>query len=458
MKLIRSLGLRDVVFLNITAIVGLRWISLAAAGGNIAITLWLGALLFFFIPQAFAVIDLTSRYPGEGGIYVWVKETLGEFHGFLAGWCYWTNNLIYFPTLLIYIAGVSVFTAGESYLHLGESRLYMVIFSLCALWMVAAFNLVGLKFGKWLSNIGGLGTWFTGTLLIILGIIGVTRYGLANPMPAASFTEGLLSFDKLTFWASMCFGFSGLELAAVMAGEIRNPRQNIRRGAILAGISIAGIYILGTLVLLFTLPSNEINVISGFVQGLAALTAKLGVGWMSNILAFLITIGGIGGLMAWFTAAARLPFIAGVDAYLPEAFGRLSKKTRAPYVSVLVQTVLATAFVIMSFIGASVEEAYLVLLDTTLLVYFIPYCYMFIVYLMHQHRIPAGQQPGLSKMIHYFCGVSGLLTTLLAIFVSLVPGSEIQNVFVYELKVIGGALIFILCGWLVFIMNKKPIY
>ena len=130
MKLAKSLNLKDIVLLNVTAIIGLRWISLAAVGGNTSISLWILALLLFFIPQAYAVMDLTKRMPGEGGIYLWTKEAFGNFHGFISGWCYWTNNLLYFPNLLVYIAGISVFVLGDGFQHIGESKTYIILFSL----------------------------------------------------------------------------------------------------------------------------------------------------------------------------------------------------------------------------------------------------------------------------------------------------------------------------------------
>ena len=219
MKLERTLGLRDVVLLNITAIVGLRWISLAAAGGNTSLFLWLLALLLFFIPQALVVMELTARFPGEGGIYIWVKEAFGEFHGFIAGWCYWTNNLVYFPNLLVYIAGISIFVYSDIGSSFDQNRLYVLMFSLTALWMVTIFNIIGLKFGKWLNNIGGFGTWLTGAVLIIFAIISVIRYGLANPMPVSSFYTEILSYDKITFWASMS---SACSRTKVLAVSVRN--------------------------------------------------------------------------------------------------------------------------------------------------------------------------------------------------------------------------------------------
>jgi len=458
MKLARSLGLWDIVLLNITAITGLRWISLAAAGGNTSIVLWTAALFLFFIPQAFAVIELTTRLPGEGGIYLWTKTAFGDFHGFLSGWCYWTNNLVYFPNLLVYIAGISVFTAGSGFAAVGGDKTYVILFSLAALWSVLLFNFFGLKLGRWVHNVGGFGTWITGTVLIVFGIAAAVRFGAANPMPPGSFFEGILSLEKLSFFASVCFGFTGLELASVLAGEVKNPRKSIPRAVVISGFVIGGIYLLGTLSVLVALPSGEINIISGFLQGIAAIGAKLGLGWTSNIIALLITLGGIGGLMAWFTGAARIPFVAGIDRYLPQAFGKIHPRYGSPYVAVIVQALIATAFIIMSFIGSTVEEAYLILFDTTLLVYFIPYGYMFAAYIVLRARGGSAEKVmeiPRSRFAAYALGMCGLLTTLTAMAMALLPSPETVNVLIYETKVIGGFMTFLIIGGIIYRMESK---
>ena len=109
----RALGLRDMVLFNIVAVVSLRWFATAAAAGPSSITLWVLAALFFFIPQGLAVSDLAARYPDEGGIYAWTKRTFGEGHGFLCGWCYWVNNILYYPNLLISTAVVGTYVVGR---------------------------------------------------------------------------------------------------------------------------------------------------------------------------------------------------------------------------------------------------------------------------------------------------------------------------------------------------------
>jgi amino acid transporter len=514
MPLKQALGTTDVVLLNVAAIASLRWISLTAASGNTSILLWLGALLLFFLPQAFAVIELTSRLPGEGGVYLWTKTAFGDFHGFMSGWCYWTNNLVYFPNLLVFIAGVSVFVAGSGYQEVGESRLYVLLFSLAALWTVWLFNLIGLTAGRWVHNVGGVGTWAAATILIVFGAVAVVRYGLANPMPPGSFFAGVIRFESLELWAAICFAFSGLELASVLAAEVRDAAHTIPRAVVISGFVVAALYVGGTLALLVALPAGEINIISGFLQGIAAIGDRIGLGWTTNVLALLITLGGIGGLMAWFTGAARMPFVAGVDRYLPQAFGRIHPRYGSPYVAVSVQAVIASGFILMSFVGATVQEAYLTLLDTTLLVYFIPYLYMFAAYVVLRWRDAGGPTgagvsressgigltggaeqgdalaPGgaarhdaspartglgspdvdadltslvqraairripASRRLAIGFGVCGLLTTLLAMAVSMKPPAD-TNALLYEIKVLGGAGAFVLSGAVIYWRNAR---
>ena len=86
--------------------------------------LWIISLLLFFWPQGIAVIELAHRYPGEGGVYLWAKEVFGDFHGFLSGWCYWTNNMLYVPTVMLYFVGVSVFAMGPGHAGLADNKIF----------------------------------------------------------------------------------------------------------------------------------------------------------------------------------------------------------------------------------------------------------------------------------------------------------------------------------------------
>src|ERR1022692_4541893 len=107
-ELKRSIGFRDLVLFNVSAVLSLRWIATAAKTGPHALTLWVLAMVMFFIPQSLTVVALTERFPEEGGIYDWTKRAFGPFHGFFCGWCYWVSNLSFFPALLIAGVGAGV--------------------------------------------------------------------------------------------------------------------------------------------------------------------------------------------------------------------------------------------------------------------------------------------------------------------------------------------------------------
>ena len=120
-ELPRAMDLRDMVLFNVVAVLSLRWLATAAAAGPSSIALWVLAALFFFIPQGLAVSDLAARYPEEGGIYAWTKRTFGEGHGFLCGWCYWVNNILYYPNLLMSTAVVGTYVIGQGETGLADN-------------------------------------------------------------------------------------------------------------------------------------------------------------------------------------------------------------------------------------------------------------------------------------------------------------------------------------------------
>ena len=182
----------------------------------------------------------------------------------------------------------------------------MLAFSLVGLWLVWGANYVGLGLGTWIPNLGGVSTWLAGLALVTAGFIAYLRLGAATDLGLASFFEGVISYEKLSFWSTICFAFAGMELASVVSGDVDQPARTIPRAVVLSGIGIAFVYVVGTLALLVALPTSEINVITGFLQAIVAVSDRIGFGGAGNLIAALVTLGGLGGLMAWFAGAARL--------------------------------------------------------------------------------------------------------------------------------------------------------
>jgi amino acid transporter len=460
-QLARAMGLWDVVLLNVVAIVGLRWLLTAAQIGPESIMLWFLALAIFFIPQGLAVSELSAHYPEEGGIYAWTKRAFGPSHGFVAGWCYWVNNLIYYPSLLIFLAGNAIFIAGSQSTGLAENKIYVALFSIGVLWLAMILNMVGLRTGKWVQNTGAIGNWLPAMVLIVLGVIAGFKFGSNTEFTFTNIFPDLGTFGTISFFATMCFGFAGLELASVMGEEIEDTQRTIPRAIVISGFIITAIYILGTGAMLVVLPSSEINIISGIVESIGAVGEQLGMPWLLNAAALSITIGGIGGAGAWLAGTARIPFVVGVDNYLPKSMGRVHPEWGTPHIAILVQGILSTVFILMSVIGSTVEEAYIVLLDATLILYFIPYLYLFIGLIVLRNKREKSNEPTPGMVIPggkiglYLVAFFGFSATALSIILSIMPPEHVENVLLFEMKVIGGTAMFLLVGLIFFLRGRR---
>jgi glutamate:GABA antiporter len=461
-QLIRALKLRDLVLFNLVAVLGLRHLGTTAKFGPGSLLMWLIAAVFFFVPQGLAVIELSSRFPKEGGIYFWTKSALGEGNGFLCGWCYWINNVLYYPNLLISAAVIATYVFGKGESGLSDRWIYVLPVTLGALWIAVLINIVGLGTGKWLQNAGGVGTYIPGLILILLGVYGAMTGRAANELNTTTLTPDLNNLPALNLLASIAFAFAGLELASTMGEEVENPRRNLPRAIFISAPLIAVAYILGTAAVLWWLPNKEVNVVSGFLQAIktGADNISPALGWIAPLCAMLYTVGNIGGVGAWLIGPARVAFVIGLDRYFPKAFGAVHPKWHTPYVAILVQATLATVFLLLSVLGkgTSVEEVYLILLDTQILIYFIPYLYLFIVFLIHRRRAEdAGDvvlAPG-GVIGGWFVGASGMVITLFAMIIATIPPPDIASPMLFRLKVIGGALGFVVIGGLIYWRAKS---
>ncbi len=458
MALERALKTRDIVLFNVAAIVGMRWIALAAANGSSSLFLWVMAAICFFIPQGFAVIALSSAIPEEGGLYVWSTKAFGQRQGFLAGWLYWASNITYFPTLTLSTVVFALYVFGTRFAHLEQSPAYAAGASLVLLGIALVFNIVGMKTGKWVQNIGGLAQWIPSAALLLVGLIALTTSGSATPMPPSSLIPNFAALPTVLFFANLCFGFAGLELAPTMAGEVVEPRRTFPRAIVISGLSIAAVYLTGTISLLWSLPQNEVSIISGVNQAITKAGAAHGMPWLGSPIALLMTLAGLGGVGAWLIATARLLFVGGLDRYLPPIFGRTHPKWKTPWFAMLFQAVFSALFIVAAQWGGTVKDAYLKLVNATLIVYFIPYLYMFAsaVRLREEIRRQPGAipVPGGNAGSLFWNGL-GFLTTAVAIVLALIPPADTENKASFFVQVFIGSFGFLGAGLILYALAQR---
>jgi glutamate:GABA antiporter len=450
--LIRALGRRDLVLLFVVAVFNLNVVPSIAANGGVTLWLWIISLILFFWPQGIAVIELAHRYPGEGGVYLWAKAVFGDFHGFLSGWCYWTNNMLYVPTVMLYFVGVSVFVLGPAQVGLADNKTFALITSLALMAVLTFLNVVGLGVGKWVNNIGAIGTFVAAAVLIGLGIVIWSRFG-AN-ITAADFKIPANPRFVLNSFGVICFGLVGLELASVMGDEIKDPRRTLPGAVAWGGLLSGALYLGATLTILIAIGKN-VNVLQGIVQAVTHMAGRAGIAWITIPFALMLSlsIAGIGS--AWMGGCARIPFVAGLDSYLPSWLGKVHPRYTTPYPALIVQAIVSSVLVIMNFAGAGVQETFQKLLSLAVVLQLVPFLYMFAALAKFAivESTPRGQY---GRATLFLAGTSGLLTTILGIALVFFPAQQIRSLWSYELWMFGGALFFLgLAAFFFFVYGRR---
>jgi glutamate:GABA antiporter len=452
-RLIRALGRRDLVLLFVVAVFNLNVVPSIAVNGGVTIWLWIISLILFFWPQGIAVIELAHRYPGEGGVYLWAKEVFGDFHGFLSGWCYWTNNMLYVPTVMLYFVGVSVFALGPSHVGLADNKVFALITSLALMAALTILNIVGLGVGKWVNNIGAIGTFVAAAVLIGLGVVIWTRFG--TTITAADFKIPANPRFVLNSFGVICFGLVGLELASVMGDEIKEPSRTLPGAVALGGVLSGALYVGATLTILIAIGKN-VNVLQGIVQAVTHMAGRVGIAWITIPFALMLSlsIAGIGS--AWMGGCARIPFVAGLDSYMPSWLGKVHPRYTTPYPALIVQAIVSAILVVMNFVGgAGVQETFQKLLSLAVVLQLVPFVYIFAALIRFAIVEPAphGQY---SRTTLFLAGTSGLLTTILGIALVFFPAQQITSLWSYEIWMFGGTLFFVgLAAFFFFVYGRR---
>jgi amino acid transporter len=454
-RLKRVLGRFDLVLLFVVAVFNLNVVPSIAANGGVTVGLWLVSLVLFFWPQGIAVIELAQRYPGEGGVYLWAKEVFGDFHGFLSGWCYWTNNMLYVPTVMLYFVGVSVYALGAGHQELADNKTFAFLASVGLLTFLTVLNILGLGVGKWLNNLGAIGTAMAAAVLIGLGLIIYFRF--PSPVTASDFRIPANPRFVLNSFGVICFGLVGLELASVMGDEIRDPERTLPGAVAGGGIASGFLYVAVTLTLLIAVGKDQISVLQGIVQAVSHMAERIGWGWVVAPFALMLSlsIAGIGS--AWMGGSARIPFVAGLDSYMPSWLGKVHPKYATPHAALIVQGIVSVCLVAMNFFKGGVQEAFQKLLSLAVVLQLVPFLYIFAALLKFAWReqVTKGRY-GRTTLV--LAGLSGFVTTTLGILLVFFPAQQITSLGLYEVWMVGGTLFFIgLAAFFFFVYGRRKL-
>ncbi len=446
------MGFRDLVMFCVVTGISVRWIGTAAAAGPSAITIWVGAWFVFYLPLLAAVLELSSRFSdGDGGIYHWSQRVLGDWAGFMTGWTYWTSNLPFYPSILVFAAGAAAYLIADDPATLAANRGYVLGFSVAAMWLATLLNVYGLRIGKWLHNLGAIGNWAPVLIFLVLAFIAWFRFGSATEWTPAAFVPHA-SLREMVFWTALVFSLAGSEASVFLRSEVRDFRHLFPRALLTGGVLVITGYTFGAIAILIILPADQVSSFGGIMETVVAGTARIGWEWLVPIMAVLLVVANVGAVGAWLTASARLPFLAGIDRYLPEPFGRIHPRWGTPHIAFLWQAVFATAFLLLSQAGATVAGTYRILVSMSIISYFLPYLFTFVAVLKVQAwpASPDVIRPPGGRATAIVLASVGLSVTIAALLLAVVPDAAETNKPLAVAKVVGSMLLLVGIGQMVY--------
>jgi len=268
-------------------------IPLIALYGVSSIFYFAISALIFFIPLALISAELATSFPKAGGVYLWVREAFGSSFGFLAIWLQWIQNVVWFPTMLIFIASTFGYIISPD---LVNNKIYIFSIFIITFWGITFLNFLGIKTSGLFSTICiVLGTILPGIVIVILGIIWFLK-GFPREIAFTfdNFFPNLRSMSQLALLASFVITTSGMEMPAVHAKDVDNPRKNYPKAILIATILIFGIFSLGALSVAMIIPEAKISLGAGAISGFSHFFKAYNLSWAVPIFAFLMTFGALG--------------------------------------------------------------------------------------------------------------------------------------------------------------------
>jgi amino acid transporter len=253
-------------------------------------------------------------------------------------------------------------------------------------------------------------------------------------------------WDTVNFWPQLAFAFAGLELVSAMSEEVKNPQRTFPRAIFASGALIALMYIAGTVAVLIMLPSETVDPKSGVFQAITEGSAILRMSAVGVIAALLVTVGNAGGVGSTVAGVARIPFIVGIDRYLPAAFGKIHPKWRTPYISILVQAIISGVILLLAQVNENMRGAYQILVDAATILYFIPFIYMYAAAIKLYTRGDRSENrsafviPGGRFGVCLAAGL-GLFVVIIGIVLSFIPPGDTSNKILFETKLVAGTVL-----------------
>jgi amino acid transporter len=439
-----SLGLFQLVMINVIAVDSIRTLTFSSVYGFSLVFFYLLAAIFFFIPTALVSSELGTGWPNRGGIYVWVREAFGKKWSLIIIWLNWIYNIIWYPTILALIAGTFAYFFDPD---LANNRLYMCASVLILFWGTTFLNCLGMRASSLFSTLAAL----IGTILPMLLIAGLGIAWMWQGKPSQiefswqTFFPNGTQTNNLAFLTNVFFGLLGLEMAATHAAEMRNPQRDYPRSILISVVTILATIVFASLAIALVVPQDTLSLATGIMQAFTIFADAYHLPWLSPLIAGCIILGGLGGVGAWIIGPTKGLLVASQDGSLPSFLAHTNKRgvpTRILMIQAAIVSVLSLVFILMPSINSSYWILSVITAQLALLVYIALFAAGLKLYYKKPHAPRSFRVPGKQFGI-WLVSMMGILSSLIVIIFGFLPPStiELESVCSYELILVGGIAI-----------------
>ena len=451
----KMIGVFTLAMINVAAVLSIRNFPQMSVYGWQSIGWYLIGLLFFLIPISLVGAELATGWPKGGGVYAWVKEAFGHKGGFVAIFCEWSNNLVWFPTVLSFVAGTFLFLVSSN--NVLTFMLMMVV-----LWGTTAVAFLGERVSTKFGNAGAILGSILPVILIVCLSVAFLSSGRTGQLPPFSADQIVptVNLDTLPFFSTVILMFAGMEMAGYHALETRNPKKDFPRAIFISAFVIFVLSTLGTIAIAMVVPQSQLQFSSGIMQALQYFLNDFGIGWALGIIGILVAIGGVALLTAWLIGPAKGLGVVAQSGDMPPFFNRTNKHG-SPVGVLVVQALIGTAISSIFLITTNANNAFEALSELTSTVLCIAYILIFAAAIKLRYSQPDTPRPFKipgGKIGLWVIAGMGIGGTAFAFFCALLPtGGSVAagQDLVFVVGMLIGTVILVVPPFL-FMKLKKP--
>ena len=454
-----KLSLFTLIMISSALVISVRNFSTEAETGMHMIFFALIAAIGFFIPVALVSAELATLLPKQGGIFAWVKAAFGERFGFVSSWLQWTYMMIGSIPMLYFIGGSLAFVFLPALAH---DKLFMAFVVLIVIWGATIYNFRGLKASGKISTYGFLlGVLIPGSLIIILGLIYLIK---GNPVhldlsfSRASLIPDLSKLTTLVLLVGFMRTFTGIEVSASHANEVKNPAKSYPFAILVVVILGLALNILGSLAVAIVVPQQQISLASVLMEAFHVFFSQFHLGWLVAIMGILTAIGAMGEIATWTIGPVKAVYASAKSGALPKFFNKENKKGM-PVRLLIVQAIVISVIGCGLLFLPKLNTAFWMANAIACCIYFFMYAMMILACLKLRYTMPKAKRsykiPG-GWLGIWIVSLVGLATLTFGFIIAFLPPAQLHvtDATAYLTLTIGGITTLLLIPFIIYALRR----